>query len=125
MAQSNNDSAYCSLDVFWHGPTQKPPVFREDWIQKFQLVVKAEEDIDIEDLLPDISLPEKPIKNQDGTEWEARNNTAITTWRDEDRLRAEYERRMFKGSTSDEPDKRQTIENKIISTTRETGTEIF
>ena len=53
MAQSNADLAYRDFDVFWAGPSLEPPVSWEEFIQSFQLIVVAKEEIDIEDLLQD------------------------------------------------------------------------
>ena len=52
--------AYCGLEIFWHRPSQEPPVSLEDWIQIFQLIVIAKEETDIEDLLQDNVLPDNP-----------------------------------------------------------------
>ena len=53
MAQSNADLAYRDFDVFWAGSSLEPPVSWEEFIQSFQLIVVAKEEIDIEDLLQD------------------------------------------------------------------------
>ena len=56
--------AYRGLEVFWHRPLQEPPVLLEDWIQRFQLIVIAKEETDIEYLFPP-SDPEEPPGTED------------------------------------------------------------
>ena len=53
MVQSNTDSTYRGMDVFWAGPSQQPTVSWEEWSQSFQLIVIAKDETDIEDLLQD------------------------------------------------------------------------
>ena len=96
--------------------SQEAPVSWEEWIQKFQLIVIAKEEIDNEDLLQDYVLPhnpyptlEEPIGTEDQqarAQREARNTAAITAWRDKEHRRAEGERKTFKGSTRGDTDKR-------------------
>ena len=57
MAQSNTETAYCSLNVFCAGPSQELSVSWEEWSQSFQLIIIAMEEIDIDDLLRDNLLP--------------------------------------------------------------------
>ena len=71
MAQSNTEWSYRGLDVFWNAPTQEPLVPWEGRVQQFQLIVIAKEEIDIEDLLAESTLPpndcptlEKPQKTE-------------------------------------------------------------
>ena len=116
MAQSHTESSYRGLDVFWNGPTQQPPVSWEDWAQRFQLIVNAKKKIDIEDLLAENTLPPndyKTLEEPQGTEKaqvraarEAHNERALQACQTEETRRSEQEKRLFKGSTSREADKR-------------------
>ena len=56
-----------AIELLWTrcGPTQEPPVPWQDWAQKFQLVVIAMEEIDIDYIFAANTLPENvyPWKN--------------------------------------------------------------
>ena len=116
MAHSNTDLVYRGLDVFWAGQSQRPPVLSEEWSQSFQLIVIAKEEIDIEDFMQDNGLAENPYlilkepagteDQQAGTDRVACNAMAISAWREEENRRAEEERRLFKGLTRGDAEKR-------------------
>ena len=56
MMQSLTGLSYRSLYVIWHNSSQEPPVPREDVTQRFQLLVIAKEELDIEVLLAENAL---------------------------------------------------------------------
>ena len=81
-------------------------------MQRFQPIVIAKEEIDIEDLLAENTLPPNDyptLEESQETEAaqvradrEARNERAIQVWQTEEIRRSEEEKRLFKSSTRGE-----------------------
>ena len=106
MAQSQTKSSYRGLDVFCNGPTQVAPVLWEYWAQRFQLLVIAGEEVDIEEILAknalfqkvysffgDINGPEDLQVRKDRME---RNERVLQVWRVKKTRLLEDEKRLFK-----------------------------
>ena len=87
---------------------------------KFQLIVIAKEEIDIDDIFAENTLPENvyltleethgteegQVKKEKEREREARNETAVRLWREEESRRLDDEKRLFKVTTREKADKR-------------------